>query len=134
MATDSQPARESQWVLIMGWILTLLPALMLLFSAVMKFYMVMEKPEEMVKGLTDLGYHENHLLGLGIVELGCTLIYLFPRTAVLGAILLTGYLGGAIASHVRLFEPFVFQILLGVFIWCGLYLREPRLRDLLPIR
>ena len=75
--------------------------------------------------------------GLGTLLLVCTLFYLFPRTAVLGAILLTGYLGGAVATHVRvgspLFSHVLFGVYLGVMMWGGLYLREPRLRALVPL-
>ena len=134
MATDPQPARESRWILAIGWIFTILSGLMMLYSVYIKIALHLNPSPDDLEPLSKLGYDENHLLGLAIVELGCTLLYLFPRTAVLGAILLTGYLGGAVASHVRVFDAFVTPILLGVFIWCGLYLREPRLRDLLPIR
>src|ERR1051325_9778551 len=104
---------------------------MLLMSGVMKLM----KPDFVRKGLEDFGYNENVLLGLGIVELVCTAIYLFPRTAVLGAILLTGYLGGATATHVRVGDPSFFgPILFGALVWVGLYLRDARLRALLPLR
>ena len=76
----------------------------------------------------------NLALALGILELACTIVYVIPRTAVLGAILLTGYLGGAIATHVRIGEPFLPVILMGVLIWGGLFLRDPRLRALMPLR
>jgi DoxX-like family len=75
---------------------------------------------------------------LGIILLACTILYAVPRTAVLGAILLTGYLGGAVATHVRvgspLFSHVLFGVYLGVLLWGGLYLRDPRLRELLPLR
>jgi hypothetical protein len=75
---------------------------------------------------------------LGIILLICTALYIAPRTAVLGAILLTGYLGGAVATHVRVGSPLVTHILfgvyLGVFVWGGLYLRDPRVRALIPVR
>ena len=72
---------------------------------------------------------------LGIVEVGCTLVYLIPRTAVLGAILLTGYLGGAVATHARLLEvQFLAPMVLGVLVWGGLYLRDARVRALIPFR
>jgi hypothetical protein len=74
------------------------------------------------------------LLGLGILELICAVIYVIPRTSMLGAILLTGYLGGAIATHVRVGEQFIMPAVLGVLIWGGLYLRDYRLRALLPLR
>ena len=77
---------------------------------------------------------ENLALGIGILELACTIIYVIPRTAVLGAILLTGYLGGAILTHLRVGEPIFLQVIFGVLIWGGLYLRDPRLRVLIPLR
>jgi hypothetical protein len=73
-------------------------------------------------------------LTLGIVEIACTVVYAIPQTAVLGAILLTGYLGGAIATHVRLEEGFLPPVILGVLVWLGIYLRDARLRALLPFR
>jgi hypothetical protein len=107
------------------------PALFLLFDAGMKLV----KPEFVVKATADLGWPESSILPLGIVLLSCTIIYLIPRTAAVGAILLTGYLGGAIAAHVQhqdgLF-PIVFCVVFGTLLWGGLLLREARLRILLP--
>src|SRR5438132_11087979 len=96
MTADRQgPASKAMiWI---GWLLSVLPSLMLLFSGSMKLI----KPDDLVKGFEHLGYPEHLALTLGIVEIGCTLLYLIPRTAVLGAILLTVYLRGAIATHVR---------------------------------
>jgi hypothetical protein len=112
-------------------VLSALPVLMLLFSGVMKLL----APADVLKEFARLGYWDRHALGLGILEIACTLVYVFPRTAVLGAILLSGYLGGATATHVRIWDPtFVFPPLLGVLVWLGLYLREPRLRGLVPLR
>jgi hypothetical protein len=107
-----------------------LPVLMLLMSAAMKFV----KPKFAVDSTTKLGWDESSLLGLGIVELTCTVIYVIPRTAVLGAILMTGYLGGATATHVRIGEQFFIPIILGMLVWGGLYLRDERVRALLPLR
>lgn len=120
----------SRKLLIAGWILTILPVLMLVMSAVMK----LTKPPEVIEGFKKLGWDESLALALAIVELGSAIIYLIPRTAVLGAILLTGYLGGAIATHVRLHEPFHIPLILGIVIWGGLYLRDERIRALLPLR
>ena len=103
---------------------------MLLMSGAMKLV----KPEPVMEGLTKLGLHESKAIGLGILELVCGVIYAIPRTSVLGAILLTGYLGGATATHVRLDDPFFAPILVGVLVWGGLYLRDARLRTLLPWR
>ena len=127
-ATQTTPvSKKALWA---GRILSALPVLALIMSAVMKFV----KPPEVVKGFAHLGYDESLALALGILELACTVIYLIPRTAVLGAILLTGYLGGATATHVRIGEPFWAPVLLGVLVWGGLYLRDVRLRALIPLR
>jgi hypothetical protein len=117
-----------------GYILSGLPALFLLIDAVGKFV----KPPAVVEGTQQLGYTESVILPLGIILLASTVIYLIPRTSILGAILLTGYLGGAVATHVRvgspLFSHILFPVYLGVLIWLGLYLRENRLRLLVPLR
>jgi hypothetical protein len=113
-----------------GRIMSALPVLMLLFSSVMKLM----KPAPVVEGFAHLGYPASLALGLGIIELTCAVVYVIPRTSVLGAILLTGYLGGATATHVRIGEPFFMPIVLGLLVWGGLYLREDRLRALLPLR
>ena len=110
--------------------MSVLPVLLLLFSATMKFM----KPAAVVEGFTHLGLPERLALPLGILELTCTVIYLIPRISVLGAILLTGYLGGAILAHLRIGEPVFTQAILGVLVWGGLFLREPRLRALIPLR
>lgn len=115
-----------------GWVLTLLPSLMLCFSGVMKLFPPADMPQNMEK----MGLPMSILTGLGILELGCTLIYLFPPTAVIGAILLTGYLGGAMLTHLRIGEGsiLVVHVIFGVVIWLGIYLREPRLWRLMPWR
>jgi hypothetical protein len=113
-----------------GRIVSALPALMLIFSGVMK----LAKPAPVLDEFTRLGYPENVIVGIGVVELVCVAVYLIPRTAVLGAILITGYLGGAVATHLRVADPYIPPILVGVFVWGGLYLRDARLRALVPIR
>jgi hypothetical protein len=131
MTSDLQPAPASKALLWTGWILSILPSLLLFFSGAMKLV----KSPTAVEGFEHLGYPEHLALVLGIVEVGCTLIYLIPRTAVLGAILLTGYLGGAVATHARLLEvQFVAPLVLGVLVWGGLYLRDARVRALIPLR
>lgn len=130
MAVDTQSGPVSKKALWAGWIIGALPVLMLVMSGVMKLL----KPAFVVEGSTKLGWEESLILGLGITELACTIIYVIPRTAVLGAILLTGYLGGATATHVRLGEPFFVPIVLGVLVWGGLWLRDARLRALVPLR
>ncbi|MCA9092790.1 MAG: DoxX family protein [Planctomycetaceae bacterium] len=113
-----------------GWVLSLLPSLLLTISGVMKIV----QPEGMAKG-DNFGWSMELLFYIGIVELACTVLYLFPPTSILGAILLTGYLGGAAATHFRLNDPLGFvAVLIGVVLWLGLFLREPRLRVLIPFR
>jgi hypothetical protein len=113
-----------------GRILSALPVLVLLLSVVMKF----ARPPPVVEGFAHLGLPERVAFGLGGLELLCTALYVFPRIAVLGAILLTGYLCGAIVSHLRVGDQFIGPILFGVLIWAGLFLRDKRLRALIPLR
>ena len=131
MQSATQIAPVSKTRLWAGRILTALPALMLLLSGVMK----LSKPASVVEGFAHFGYPEHVILGLGILEIVCTVLYLIPRTSILGAILLTGYLGGATATNVRIGDPlFIMPAILGVVVWGGLYLREDRLRALIPLR
>jgi hypothetical protein len=90
--------------------------------------------EELTQGMALLGLPESMVQPLAILELACVVLYLVPTTSVIGAILLAGYMGGAICTHWRVGDPFVTQIALGVAVWLGLWLREPRLRALLPLR
>jgi hypothetical protein len=87
-----------------------------------------------LEGTVKLGYPASVLVPLGIVLLVCTVVYAIPITSVLGAILLTGYLGGATATHVRVGQPFWFPVMVGVLLWAALFLREDRLRVLIPLR
>ena len=112
--------------------MSFLPALFLLVDAVAKLF----KPAPVVEGTVKMGFSESVIVPLGIVLLVCTLLYLIPRTAVLGAILLTGYLGGAVATHVHVGDTLfsiLFPVLFGCLLWGGLYLRDARLRALLPL-
>jgi DoxX-like family len=116
-----------------GHVLSALPAAFLLVDAGMKLV----KPAVVVEATVALGYPERVIVPLGIVLLACTALYAIPSTAVLGAIALTGYLGGAVATHVRVgggVFPVVFPVILGVLLWGGLYLRDERLRSLVPRR
>lgn len=133
---DTQAAPASKWMFWTGWVISALPVLMLLMSAVLKLVAVMNfvKPPGMAEGLSKIGWKEEQMLALGILELACTILYVIPQTSVLGAILLTGYLGGAIATHVRVGDDYLGPVIFGVLIWLGLYLRDPRLRALLPLR
>lgn len=117
-----------------GWILSALPALFLLMDAVMKLMRV----EPVLQSMSELGYPTSLAFAIGLLELLCLALYVIPRTSVLGAILLTGYLGGAIATHVRIGSPLVshtlFPVYIGVLLWAGLYLRDARLRLLVPLK
>ncbi|MBL8757063.1 MAG: DoxX family protein [Phycisphaerae bacterium] len=121
------PSKAALWV---GRVLGAAPVLMLTFSGVMKLV----KPPAVGEGFAHLGWPEALARPLGVVELACVVLYVVPATSVVGAILVTGYMGGAIAAHVRLEEPFVVQAALGVVVWVSLLLREPRLRGVLPLR
>jgi len=115
-----------------GRVVSLLPILFLLMDGIMKLV----KPQIVVQTTVQLGYPEDVILPVGIVLIVCTVLYLIPATAVLGAILLTGYLGGAVATHVRVgagIFPILFPVILGALIWFGLYLRDERLRVLVPL-
>lgn len=111
-----------------GLILSIIPSLLLVFSGLMKFV----QPAGFEEGLSHLGFRSDQMYALGVVELLCVALYWLPRTCVLGAILLTGYMGGAIATHYRVGDIFIIQIIVGLSLWGGLYLRYPKLRDLIP--
>jgi hypothetical protein len=124
------PSANPAWMVWTGRVISTLPVLMLIFSAVMKFI----KPPGMAEGLANIGWKEEQMLTLGILELACTILYVIPQTSVLGAILLTGYLGGATATHVRVGESWIGPVIFGVLVWLGLFLRDYRLRAILPLR
>jgi hypothetical protein len=117
-----------------GIVVSAIPILFLLMDAVGKLF----KPPMVVDATVELGYPESVIVPLGIILLISTLLYAFPKTAIIGAILLTGYLGGAVATHVRISNPlFTHQLVpvyMGILIWLGLFLRDARLRSLIPIR
>jgi len=115
------------WV---GWALSILAALLFLFSAFMKF----KGGPDMDQAMTHLGLPNSMVLPLGILELTCVVIYLIPPTSVLGAIRLAGYVGGTIVTCWRVGDPFYINIVLGLVVWLGIYLREPRLKELIPLR
>lgn len=129
-ATNETAASSVQpkWMTILGWVFTGLVGFALLASASMKF---MPLTEEMIEGMKKAGLDPKLVVPIGIAELVCVLIYLFPRTAVVGAVLVTGYMGGAIFAHVRMHEMFVVQALIPVLAWLGIFLREPRLRPIM---
>jgi hypothetical protein len=130
LTPDSGTRSTPGWMRWTGLALSAAPALMLLGSAAMK---LSHNPMIVGKLQQQFGYSEALLTPIGIVELLCAVVYLIPRTSVLGAILMTGYLGGAVATHVRVSDAFVIPLALGVFAWGGLFLRDARLRELLPL-
>ncbi|MCU1280206.1 MAG: rane protein [bacterium] len=124
-------AAQPRWMLWAGRVVSALPILMLLMSATMK---LSQNPNMLAMMVNKFGYASSAALGLGVLELVCVVLYAIPRTAVFGAILVTAYLGGAVATHVRVGDVFFVPVVLGVLVWIGLYLRDARLRALLPLR
>jgi len=134
MQSAIQPGTVSRKSLWAGRIITGLVAAFLLFDAVIHLM----KPAPVVEGFAKLGFPIRFAIPLGIIELVCVLMYLIPRTSIFGAILLTGYLGGAIAIQLPTGNPFfgevLFPVYIGVFLWGGIYLRDEKLRALVPLR
>jgi hypothetical protein len=112
------------WV---GRVISWLASLLFAFSAAMKLAM---RPE-VVQGMDQLGLPQSLMRPLGTIELLCVIVYLIPQTAFFGAILLTGYIGGTIITHWRVGQPPIVQTILGILIWVALYLRRPRLREVI---
>ena len=130
-ATQTVPTDKTTiWA---GRIISAFAVLFLIFDSVIKVLSMAPA----VESTTQLGYPASLVVGIGILELACLAVYVIPRTAVLGAILLTGYLGGAIATQVRAGSPLfsiIFPVIVGALVWGGLFLREERLRALIPLR
>ena len=134
MSAISQTAPISRQRFWVGSILSALAVLFLLFDSVIKLI----KIAPVVESFAQLGIPDHLAFGIGVLQLVCVLLYIIPRTSVLGAILLTGYLGGAIVLHLRVGDPLfshvLFPVYVGLLIWGGLFLREDRLRALIPLR
>src|SRR5581483_3685055 len=132
-ASGLQASRHPTWMQRIGWGMSGLMIAFLIFDSVSKI--VLES--HVVEATTEIGYPVEVIRALGIICLASTFLYAIPRTSILGAILLTGYLGGAIASKVRIEDPLFSSILFGVYfgvlVWGGLYLRDQRLRALIPL-
>jgi hypothetical protein len=128
------PKHNRKGKLWVGRIMSAIPALFLIMDSIMKLMNIQAVRDTM----TQLGYPTTLSATLGIVTLICVAFYLVPRTSVLGAILLTGYLGGAVATHVRvgdpLFSHILFPVYIGILVWGGLYLRDYRVANLIPIK
>ena len=133
LAASAQPAHPPivpKWVNWAGWICTILVAIVFAGSGGMK----LKGGPDVAKMLTDLGLDPALVVPLGIFEIACLLFYLAPATSILGAILFTGYLGGATLAHLRVHEPFIPQLVIGVLVWLGVFFRDYRLRQLVPFR
>ena len=132
--TATAPDAVSRRRNIAGFVCTAIVALFLTFDTTLKVLRL----GPAVEGTTALGYPAESVVWIGVIELVCLVFYLAPRTAVLGALLMTGYLGGAIATHVRISSPLLthtlFPVYVALLLWGGLYLREERLRTLVPFR
>jgi hypothetical protein len=132
--TDMATSPPSRRMAIIGWTLSGLVGAFLIFSASLKFV-----AQDMVREtMSGLGWPVEYDLFIGVIETICVVLYLIPRTAVLGAILETALLGGAIATNVRVGNPLfsheLFGVYLGLFVWGGLWFRDPRIRALIPLR
>jgi hypothetical protein len=122
------PGKAARWT---GYVLSGLTLLGLVMSALMK----LTGSPQAVDGFAQQGWQASHLMPIGVVELACALLYAIPRTSVLGAILCTGYLGGAVVVHLRFAAPGLWiPIFIGVLAWGGLFLRDPRIRALIPLK
>ena len=127
----TRPATTSKKMLWTGRVISAIPVLLMVFSAVMKLI----KAAPVVQGMPRYGYPESQIVIIGVLELLSCIIYLIPSTGVLGAILMTGYLGGATATNFRIGDPYyIMTFLLGVFVWGGLFFRDARVRALIPVR
>src|SRR5580704_6602136 len=134
MMREDQPDRRSKTLARIGWGLSIVAVLFMLFDAGGKLFL----ESHVLEATTKIGYPVAAIRPIGIIALICTILYALPRTAVLGAVLLTGFYGGAVASKVRIEDPLFSSILFGVYFgllaWGGLYLRDERLRTLFPFR
>jgi hypothetical protein len=130
------PRKSSTTMVLAGRLVSGMPILFLLFDAIIKFIRPLPAPVSEAAG--KLGYAPSSMPVIGALLLVSVLIYAIPRTAVLGAILLTGYLGGAVATHLRIGDPLfthiLFPVYVGVLVWGGVFLRDARLRELVPFR
>ncbi len=127
-AIETTKRGRSFWI---GWGLSVLPALLTALTGAMK---IAHTPQ-VLEGFKHFGYPDSTLSAIGLLEVSVAILAIVPRTAVLGSVLFTAYFGGAVATHVRIGEiMWIGPVLLCVFMWLGLWLREPRLRALAPLR
>lgn len=130
MTRDTPATGTTPMMIWLGRVSSAAPVLLLCGSAAMK----LGAPDRVAAGFGRLGWPPDLATPLALVELACTLLYVIPHTSILGAILLTGYLGGAAATHVRIGDGFGVPVATGMLLWLGLVLRDARLRALLPLR
>lgn len=135
-AVASAPGKSSTTIIVAGRLVSALSILFLLVDAVMK--LIRPLPAPVSEAASKLGYAQSAMPVVGTLLLVCVLIYAIPRTSIQGAILLTGYLGGAVATHLRVGDPLfthiLFPVYVGVLVWGGVFLRDGRLRQLVPLR
>ena len=128
MQISSPVSKTTLWI---GRVMSALPALLVLLSSVMKLM----KMAAVVEGFARTGVPERLIIPVGVIELACVIVYVIPQTAVLGAILMTGLLGGATITTLRIGDPtYPMPVVLGMLAWGGLFLRDTRLRELIPLR
>ena len=132
MKLETASTAGSKVALIVGWVFIAIPILMM---GVGGSVMALTNPKMVEQGMVERGYPAHLAKVILGLEIGCAVVYAIPQTAVLGAILMTGYLGGATATHVRVEETqWIAPVTFGIFVWLGVFLRDKRLRELLPIR
>jgi predicted secreted protein len=134
MATDTEASPRGKTGSRIGWALSIAVILFMIFDAGGKLFL----ESHVLEATTKIGYPASAIRPIGVIALLCTILYAVPRTAILGAVLLTGYYGGAVASKIRIDDPLFSSILFGVYfglvVWSGIYLRDERLRTLFPFR
>ncbi|HEV2294184.1 MAG TPA: DoxX family protein [Tepidisphaeraceae bacterium] len=127
-STPDRPSRAAWWA---GWIISAIP---ILWMGVLGTVFALTNRAMVEQSMANYGYAVSTVIPIQIIAVACVILYAIPRTALLGAILLTGYLGGATATHVRAGEAWFFPVVFGVLVWLGLVLREPRLREMVLLR
>ena len=131
MQSIAQAASVSKTARWAGWVMTAIPVLLVLMASVMKLV----KAPAVLEGMARAGIPEHLIVPVGVIELICVVVYVIPRTSILGAILMTGLLGGATITGLRIGDPSVpIPVVVGMLAWGGLWMREPRLRELIPLR
>jgi DoxX-like protein len=129
--TDAPPTAQPAWKTWTGRVLSALPLLLMAMGVASLLF----NRAQAAQGMAKFGWQESALTLILTLEIGSALLYIFPRTAVLGAILMTAYFGGAVATHLRVADPgWPLAVICGILTWLGLYLRDPRLRALVPLR